>query len=144
MSGQPVKLFFILLQLIMEVAWVITRTLKTCKKLLSDHHPQTTNIRFSTGQMPFLLFNPQCHSTESNDLNWYGADRSTYRNNVGDAIHSNKSTRNFAVHGLTVLPPQGLHSCSLPFGSCCITPSTRCHIFRWPHYKRERQKTSVK
>jgi len=52
---------------------------------ISDRHHQQTNTQFFTGQMPFLLPNQQCQSTEgykgisaincmtvSQDLHWVG------------------------------------------------------------------------
>jgi len=41
----------------------------SCAKLQSNHHHQQTNIQFFTRQMPFLLPNQQCQSTEGKQVN---------------------------------------------------------------------------
>jgi len=46
----------------MEV--VVTKGAISRAKLQSNHHHQQTNTHFFTGQMPFLLPNQQCQSTE--------------------------------------------------------------------------------
>ena len=43
---------------------VVTTGAISCAKLQSNHHHQQTNIQFFTDQMPFLLPNQQCQSTE--------------------------------------------------------------------------------
>jgi len=56
-------------------------------KLQSNHHHQQTNIQFFTGQMPFLLPNQQCQSTEGN------IDDIAYKNNPTDACTLWESSR---------------------------------------------------
>ena len=41
-----------------------TGTINRRAKLQSNHHHQQTNIQFSTGRMPFLSPNQQCHSAD--------------------------------------------------------------------------------
>jgi len=54
----------------MEV--VVTTGAISHAKLQSNHHHQQTNIQFFTGQMPFLLLNQQCQSTEEKNITFHG------------------------------------------------------------------------
>ena len=49
-----------------EWQWHQLGHMQVCTLLQTDNHTSTTALSFFTGQMPFLLPNQQCQSTESN------------------------------------------------------------------------------